>query len=297
MRDAMHERDYPVDEVQLDGLRVSLRHVGDGEPILLLHGFPHTKDVWREIVPTLVAAGHQVVAPDLRGTGDTERAKDGFDAENLAMDQVRLLDALSIEAAHVVGFDLGAAPAFTLAAAHPTRVLSLTIVEAVIAGLPGAERFLSSGAPWWFGFHQMPGGLAEDIVVGSEDRYVRSFLQNGSRTGVPEDLARLLVAAYTGRDSLRAAFDHYRAMPANARWNQAWAEHGRLTMPVTAIGASTVQDAIAHQLAPISDDFEGHLLLDSGHIAPIDAPQEVAAIVLGTARRGSRPQLAAVSRS
>lgn len=274
-----------VETVQLDGLRVSVRRAGAGEAIVLLHGFPHTKEIWREVEPPLVAAGYQVLTPDLRGTGDTERTDSGFDALSLAMDQVRLLDAFSLAAAHVAGFDFGAAPAFAMAAAHPGRVRSLVIIEAVIGGLPGAEAFLSSGGPWWFGFHQTAGGLAEDVVAGSEDRYIRFFLNIGSRNGIPEDLAAHFVDAYTGPDRLRAAFEHYRAMPANAAWNGSWAEQNRLTMPVAAIGAATVRDAPARQLALVSDNFTEHLLPESGHIVPIDAPRAVADIVMATARQ------------
>ncbi|QCO98445.1 alpha/beta hydrolase [Arthrobacter sp. 24S4-2] len=274
-----------VETVHLGDLPVSVRIAGSGTTVLLLHGFPHTKDVWREVEPYLVAGGCQVVAPDLRGTGDSGRTATGFDAQTLAMDQIRLLDALSLGAAHVVGFDLGAAPAFVLAAAHSSRVLSLTVIEAIIGGLSGAEPFLSSGGPWWFRFHQAPGGLAEDLLEGNEDRYVRFFLALGARSGMPEDLAQRFVDAYTGRDSLRAAFSHYRAMPANAQWNRAWSERGRLPMPVTAIGASTVKDSLARQLSRVADNFEGHLLPESGHIIPIDAPQDAARMVLATASR------------
>ncbi|GAB7036663.1 hypothetical protein JCM9533A_05100 [Catenuloplanes niger JCM 9533] len=202
---------------------------------------------------------------------------------------MRLLDELALGAAHVVGFDFGAAPAFALAAAHPDRVLSLTIMEAVIAGLAGAESFLSGGGPWWFGFHQAPAGLAEDVMAGAEDRYIRFFLGNGSRRGVPEDLTRSIVRAYTGPASLRAAFEQYRAMPANARWNRSWAEHGRLRRPVTAVGAAAVRDATARQLCLVADDFQEHLLPDSGHIVPIDAPEAVASIVAARASSVRHP--------
>ncbi|WFE66754.1 alpha/beta fold hydrolase [Micromonospora sp. WMMD714] len=276
-----------IEMVQLDDLRVSVRRAGAGSPVLLLHGFPHTKEIWREVEPLLVAAGYDVLMPDLRGTGDTERTAGGYDAVSLATDQVRLLDALSLQTAHVVGFDVGAAPAFALSAAHPDRVLSLTVVEAVISGLAGAETFLGSGGPWWFGFHQAPDGLAESLLSGDEDRYVRFFLGIGSRAGVPEDLARHFVRAYTGRDRLRAAFEHYRAMPANVQWNRSWAEQGRLTMPVTAVGASTVGDAPARQLTLIADHLDQHLLPHSGHLVPVDAPGDLASIVAATAARAT----------
>ncbi len=275
-----------VETVQVNGIRVSVRRSGSGEPIVLLHGFPHTKELWRNVEPLLIAGGHQVIAPDLRGLGDSERARTGFEAQNQAKDQVRLLDALAVDAAHVVGFDVGAAVAFALATQHSDRVRSLTIMEAIVGGLPGAEEFFRAGGPWWFGFHQAPGGLAEDIVAGSEDRYIRYFLESRARTHLPDDLAKRFIQAYTGRDNLRAAFEHYRAMPSNAKTNSSWAEHGRLNLPVAAV-TSTVGGLLARQLAPFADDLEEHLLPDSGHVVPLDAPQEVAEILLATAARAA----------
>lgn len=274
-----------VEVVQLRDLQVAVTTTGSGPPILLLHGFPHTNAIWRTVTPLLVAAGHQVVAPDLRGLGSSEVLVDGYDAATLAADQAALLDALGLPAAHVVGLDLGAAVAFALATSRPDRVSSLTVVEAVVGGLPGAETFVAGGGPWWFGFHQAPGGLAEDVVASAEDRYVRFFLGIGSRTGVPDDLADTLVAAYTGPGRLRAAFEHYRAMPSNAAANRAWSESGTLTMPVTAVGASTVQDAPARQLERVAPDLVEVLLPDSGHLVPVDAPEQLADTIVATAAR------------
>src|SRR5690606_41572256 len=71
-----------------------------------------------------------------------------------------------------------------------------------------------------------------------------------------------------------------------AEQNLSWAERGRLTMPVAAV-ASTVGDLLARQLAAFADDLEAHLLPDSGHVVPIDAPQKAAEILLATAARGA----------
>jgi pimeloyl-ACP methyl ester carboxylesterase len=260
---------------------------GSGEPVLLLHGFPHTKEIWRDVVGLLDEAGYEAIAVDLRGAGATERPMHGYDAATLATDQVRLLDALGLPDAHVVGFDAGAAPAFAMASRHSHRVLSLTVVEAVIGGLAGAEGFFASGVPWWFGFHQAPGGLAEDVVAGSEARYIEFFLATGSRKGLPRDLREYLVRAYSGWDRLRAAFEQYRAMPANAAANRQWAENGSLAMPVTAVGASSVGDAPARQLVRVAEDFVGVQIATSGHIVPIDAPRDLAAAIIATAVRAA----------
>ncbi|MEV0942016.1 hypothetical protein AB0I90_16755 [Micromonospora wenchangensis] len=77
------------------------------------------------------------------------------------------------------------------------------------------------------------------------------------------------------------------AGPANAQGNRSWAGHGRLTMPVTAVDASTVGDAPARQLTLIADHLDEHPLPHSGHLVPVDAPDDLAAIVAATATRAT----------
>jgi pimeloyl-ACP methyl ester carboxylesterase len=93
--------------------------------VLLLHGFPELAFSWRHQIRALAAAGHGVVAPDLRGYGDTgpQGTVDSYRMENLARDMTGLLDALGIARAVVVGHDFGAALAWTLARDHAARVL------------------------------------------------------------------------------------------------------------------------------------------------------------------------------
>lgn len=271
--------------VDLPDVTLAVETVGAGVPVLLLHGFPHDRAIWREMAPVLVRADLQVVAPDLRGLGDSGQTAAGYDAGSLASDLVGVLDALGLEQVHVVGFDLGAAPAFALATDRPDRVLSLTIMEAALAGLPGAEALLGGGGPWWFGFHRAADGLAEDVLVGHEERYVKHFLASGSRARLPEDLVAHLVDRYQRPGALKAAFEHYRAMPANAARATEWSVLGRLAMPVLVLGGGTVGDLAGRQLAPYADDLRVRVLGDSGHIVPIDAPEEAARILVGLTRR------------
>ncbi|MEW2625118.1 alpha/beta fold hydrolase [Streptomyces sp. NPDC048106] len=265
--------------ISVNDVRLAVEVAGEGPAVMLLHGFPHTRAIWSEVAPLLTAAGLRVVAPDLRGLGDSDRAAGGYLATELAGDLAGVLDALDIDRAHVVGIDLGAAPAFALAATHPDRVSSLTLSEAVIGTLPGAESFTANGAPWWFGLHTVPGGFAEDLLEGREDRYLRFFLDGGSRRGLPEALTARIVEAYCGRESLRAAFEHYRAMPANAGWISSWVTRNVFTLPVLTIGASAVGEVTARQLAPFSRNLTASLLPDAGHIVPIDEPEEFSALV------------------
>ncbi|MEO7124118.1 MAG: alpha/beta hydrolase [Lacisediminihabitans sp.] len=258
---------------------LAVEALGDGPAVLLVHGFPHTRAIWRTVAPLLAAAGRRIIVPDLRGLGDSTRTQGGYEAIDLAADLTGVLDALGEPTADVVGIDLGVAPVFALTASQPARVRSMTLIEAMIGKLSGAEGFLAGGAPWWFGLHAAPGGLAEQVLAGNEERYVRFFLDGGTTTDFPDELARIIARAYEGLDSLRAAFEHYRAIPENAKWAAAFASTERLQMPVLAIGGGTVGDTTAKQLQPFTDNLTSHVLRGVGHIVPIDAPAKLAALL------------------
>ena len=257
--------------LRVNGIEVGVTVTGEGPAVLLLHGFPHTRRLWAEVVPHL-ASRHRVIAPDLRGLGESERPESGYDAATLAADAEALLDALGESTAAVVGIDAGAPPAFLLAMRRPGRVRRLVLVESLLGRLPGAEDFLAGGPPWWFGFHAVE-GLAETVLSGHEAEYVDWFLNAGTRgCGVPREIRDHFVASYTGRDALRAAFAHYRAMPVSARQIEDAVAAGRLTVPTVAIGAHPVGDTLARQLRPVADDLVAHVVEDCGHIVPLDRP-------------------------
>ncbi|PRY33825.1 alpha/beta fold hydrolase [Umezawaea tangerina] len=263
--------------VTANGIEVNVATAGRGPAVLLLHGFPHTWRLWSRVVPAL-AAHHRVIAPDLRGLGASTRAADGYDAGNLATDAEGVLDALGEPTAAVVGIDAGTPPAFLLAMRRPERVRRLVLMESLLGPLPGAEAF---SPPWWFGFHSVP-GLAEEVVQGQEAAYLRFFLNAGTLgRGVPAEVEAAFVDAYTGRESLRCAFEHYRAMPESGRQIQDAARTGRLAVPTMAIGSHPVGKALEHQLRPVADDLTGHLLDDCGHIIPLDRPNDLLPLLEG----------------
>ncbi|MCS7481779.1 alpha/beta fold hydrolase [Umezawaea endophytica] len=268
--------DITVDEVAANGIEITVATAGTGPAILLLHGFPHTWRIWEKVIPTL-AASHRVIAPDLRGLGGTTRAKTGYDAGTLAQDAEALLDALGERTATVVGIDAGAPPAFLLAMHHPERVDRLVLMESLLGDLPGAEAFTP---PWWFGFHQVP-DLAEQVLTGHEAKYLRFFLTAGTQgRGVPPDIETAFTTAYTGHDSLRCAFEHYRAMPTSTRQIRDAVAHSRLTTPTLTIGAHPVGSTLERQLRPIADNLTGRVIPDCGHIIPLDRPAALLQLLL-----------------
>ena len=259
--------------VTANGTELNVALDGAGPPVLLLHGWPHTWQVWQQVLP-LTAGRRRVIAPDLRGLGDSARAPGGFDAATGAADMLGLLDALGVEQAEVVALDAGVPAAFLLGALHPARVRRLVLMEALLPGLPGGF----ATPPWWFGFHSVP-GLAETVVEGHEGAYLDWFLTAGTyeRRGVPPEVRDAFVRAYTGREALRCGFGYYRAAAGNAA---AIPAAGRLTVPTVALGGNTVGDLLHRQLAPVTDDLTGETIPRSGHLVPLDRPDAVAEVLL-----------------
>ncbi|MET7972104.1 alpha/beta hydrolase [Streptomyces mirabilis] len=281
-------------QVKANGVELNVALAGEGPAVLLLHGFPHTWQLWTHVLDEL-AGRYRVIAPDLRGCGASARTAGGYDAGTLAADAEALLDALGETSAAVVGIDAGTPPAFLLAMRRPDLVRRLVVMESLVGRLPGAEEFLAHGAPWWFGFHSAP-GLAESVLTGHEDRYIDWFLDTGTLgQGVDPAVRDAFVHAYTGTEALRCAFSYYRALPESSRQIQEAVRTARLTVPTMAIGAHPVGSALEQQLRPVTDHLSGHVIENCGHVIPLHRPDRLLALLepflAPAGSTGSRGQL------
>lgn len=115
--------------VDAGGLRVNLAEAGEGDPVLLLHGWPQTHRLWSPVIERL-APHYRLLAPDLRGFGATDAPGSGYDGETFARDQIALLDALEIERIRVIGHDWGGWTAMLLGLLHPERIERIIVVNA-----------------------------------------------------------------------------------------------------------------------------------------------------------------------
>ena len=162
-------------DIQTRSLRLHTLETGpaDGEPVVLLHGFPQTHHMWRHQIPVLNER-YRLLAPDTRGYGGSEKPRNRVSRAMLARDIVDFLDALEIERAHLVGHDWGGVIASAVALKHPERVERLALIDTLV----------SVWIPW--GIHADPtahgdpmGGPWDPYAVSGHDPTLR-YLSSGS---------------------------------------------------------------------------------------------------------------------
>jgi pimeloyl-ACP methyl ester carboxylesterase len=160
--------------------------------VLLLHGFPDSSRVWRNQIPALVAAGFRVIAPDLRGFGESDRpeAVEDYRITRSLADVLAILDALDVERAHVVGHDWGAGLAWVVAGLAPERVERLV---AMSVGHPNTQHdptLEERRRAWYMLFFQFP-GVAEDVLARDDWKLMREWTAGArDRERYLEDLSR-----------------------------------------------------------------------------------------------------------
>jgi pimeloyl-ACP methyl ester carboxylesterase len=272
---------FQLRQIACNGIHIQVAEAGWGPAVLLLHGWPFTWFLWRNIMRDLVVSGYKVVAPDLRGIGGSDHTVGGYDLHTLASDHLALLEAMGLESAAVVAFDLSVGSAWMLGMHYPAKVRKLVLIEALLGTLPGAEDFLRNGPPWWFGFHGIP-GLAEAVLAGREAEYLGWFFTNqtAGRKGIPHDAASEFIRAYSGKEGLRGGFEHYRAFPVNDTQIRAAAAKQRLAVPTMTIGGAVVGDALFKQLTPITNDLTGHIIAGCGHNIPEEQPKALLQLLI-----------------
>ena len=162
----MPDHPTPMNELQyhtINGLKYAVRVSGTGTPILCLHGFPDSHKLWRKMTPYLVAAGFQVIAPDLRGFGETDAPKGvrNYQLSIVASDCLELLDALGVkEPCYLMGHDWGAALGWALAIQAPDRFkkyVALSVGHITAFAFAGPAQLLKS---WYMVFFHL-GPFAE----------------------------------------------------------------------------------------------------------------------------------------
>ena len=269
------------------GVALRVRHGGDGEPVLLLHGHPRTHTTWYRVAPLLVAAGYRVVCPDLRGYGQSSKPATTADhtpysKRAMAQDVRSLLGHLGHDRFAVVGHDRGSYVAMRLALDSPQSVSRLAVLDSV----PIAEaldrvdaRFATA---WWHWFFFAQPDKPEQAILADPDAW---YGGDAHRMGAENhaDYSRAIHDPKT----VRAMLEDYRAGlgPDRAADEADRAEGRRITCPTMVLWSSRDDLADLHgDVLAIWRRWTSELSggpIESGHHMAEDAPDELAARLTG----------------
>jgi pimeloyl-ACP methyl ester carboxylesterase len=280
----------------IDGFSLTYERSGSGPPVVLLHGWPGMRTDYRALVP-LLAGETEVVVPDLRGFGESDKhAVDpgtGYSASAQARSVVGLMDELGLEAAVLAGYDIGSRIGQTVARTAPERVRALVLAPP----LPGAgERVMEPDAQrefWYQPFHRLE--LSERLLDGDAEA-IRAYLQHfwshwsGPAFQLREGDLDGLVERYAEPGAFAASIGWYRAgsgtvatslaerpPPPGERIAQPtrvlWPEHDPLFPPQW-----------GDRLDVWFSDVTVTRLAGAGHFSPLEAPEAFAAAILELAR-------------
>ena len=259
----------------VNGIQLHYVIGGHGDPIVLLHGWPETWHAWHKVMPAL-AKNYTVIAPDLRGLGDSSKPPTGYDGKTVAEDIYQLVNQLGFKTIFLVGHDWGTQVAYSYAAAHPTGVKRLAVMELTIPG------FAPPGRPplWWGIFHQTP-DVPEALVQGKELIYLSWFLHNLAYNPAAITQADIneYVSHYSAPGGMRAGFEYYRAFPQDAIQNMNYSKT-KLTMPVLALGGGYIptfggnitMPTIIYGMKILAQNVQGITVPNSGHFIPEEQP-------------------------
>ena len=294
-----------VSQIDAGVLKVGFVDAGpsDGPPVLLLHGWPYDIHSYEAVTPRLVAAGHRVVVPYLRGYGTTrfladETPRNGEQAA-LALDAVALLDALGIERAVLAGFDWGARTANIVAALWPERCSGLVSVSGYLIGSQAAGRLPlppDAELQWWYQYY-----FATERGRAGYDKYRREFAKLIWRTASPKwrfDDATFerSAAAFDNPDHVEIVIHNYRwrlglaeGEPRHAELERRLAEAPAISVPSITLEGDA-NGAPHPEPSAYAAKFTGtysHRTLDGGigHNLPQEAPEAFADAVLEVASR------------
>lgn len=257
----------------VNGVKIHYLIEGKGPAIILLHGYAETSHMWLPLIGKL-ATNHTVIAPDLRGFGDSATPKDGYTKKVMAQDIHALATSLGITSANVVGHDIGLMVAYAYAAQYPAEVKSVVLMDAFLPGVGDWTNVWLLRDLWHFHFYG-PTPLA--LVDGRERIYFEHFWNDFAadpKRSLSEADRVFYAKAYGKPGHMAAGFEVFRAFEQDAK---DFAEFAKTPLPMPMMvlsGEKAGGQFLIDQGKLVDPDVEGHIIKGSGHWLMEEAPDQ-----------------------
>lgn len=217
----------------VNGVNIHYVIGGKGELLVLVHGFGQNWYMWNRILPEL-SKHFTVIAPDLRGVGESDKPATGYDKKTMANDIHELVKKLGYNNINLAGHDIGLMVAYAYAAQFPTEVKKVALMDALLPGIEPVWSQVSASA-WWFGFFSWP--ASGSIVSGKEREFLTNFWPMVGHVQNPftKEETDEFIRAYAVKGAVAGSFRWFGAFPQDGKDNVEFAKQ-KLTMPLLAMG-------------------------------------------------------------
>jgi pimeloyl-ACP methyl ester carboxylesterase len=259
---------------EVNGVKLHYLIAGEGDPVVLLHGFAESSHMWLPLIAKL-AGKHTVIAPDLRGFGRSSTPADGYTKAAMAQDIHALVKSLNHDRIRLVGHDIGLMVAYAYAAQYPSEVDRLVLMEAFLPGIGDWNSVFLLRDLWHFHFY---GETPLALVTGRERIYLEHFWNDfaaDAAKSVPEADREFYANQYAQPGHMKAGMEVFRAFKKDAEDFAKFAKT-KLSMPLLVLsGEKAGGPFLIEQGKMVADNVEGVLVKGSGHWLMSEAPSQV----------------------
>lgn len=259
---------------EVSGVKLHYLTAGEGSPVLLLHGFAQTSQMWLPLMAKL-ATKHRVIAPDLRGFGDSAKPDSGYDKKTLAQDVHGLMRSLGIQKLAIAGHDIGLMVAYAYAAQYPSEVERIALMDAFLPGVGEWTNVWLLRDLWHFHFY---GETPLALVTGRERTYLEHFWNDFAadrKHSVSETDRKFYAAKYAQPGAIKAGMEVFRAFEQDAKDFAGFAKT-KLHMPMLVLtGEKASGEFLIAQGKLVADQVDGVVIKGSGHWLVDEKPELV----------------------
>jgi len=259
---------------EVNGVKLHYLIAGKGDPILLLHGYAETSRMWLPLIAKL-AANHTVIAPDLRGFGQSAAPADGYTKAAMAQDIHALMVKLGYPKVRLVGHDIGLMVAYAYAAQYPGEVDRIVLMDAFLPGVGDWKNVWLLRDLWHFHFY---GKTPLALVTGRERVYLEHFWNDFAadpKKSLSEADRKFYSNEYAKPGHMAAGMEVFRAFEKDAADFAGFAKT-KLPMPMLVLsGEKAGGNFLIEQGRLVDDNVEGVIVKGSGHWLMEEAPDQV----------------------